>query len=90
MKLSDRVTIPAPVMARQVGEETVILDLSSGTYFGLDVVGTRVWELMVEGMTLAEICDSMIAEYQVSRSDVERDIVDLAQSLHERQLIVLV
>jgi len=33
MNLTDKVTIPEQVMARQVGEETVILDLASGTYF---------------------------------------------------------
>ena len=39
MKLSDKVGIPPQVMARTVGDETVILDLASGTYFGLDPVG---------------------------------------------------
>lgn len=90
MNLSDRVTIPAPVMARQVGDETVILDLTSGTYFGLDTVGTSIWQLMGEGKTLAEICDAMIATYEVARSDIEHDVISLAESLHERQLIAVV
>ncbi|MBK9987508.1 MAG: hypothetical protein IPP21_11335 [Betaproteobacteria bacterium] len=42
MNLSDKVTIPTQVMARTVGDETVILDLASGTYFGLDPVGAHV------------------------------------------------
>jgi len=49
MNLSDKVTIPAQVMARTVGDETVILDLASGTYYGLDPVGARIWQLMSEG-----------------------------------------
>ena len=39
---------------------TVILDLASGTYYGLDPVGARMWQLMADGQTLAAICDTMI------------------------------
>ena len=63
MKLSERVRIVQQVIARQVGEETVMLDLASGTYFSLDLVGARIWQLLGEGKTLAEICDVMIDEY---------------------------
>lgn len=88
MKLTDKVTIPAQVMARQVGEETVILDLASGTYFGLDPVGARIWQLMGEGKTLSEICDTMLDEYEVTRDALERDVIELAQELSAQGLIV--
>jgi len=87
MNLSDKITIPAQVMARQVGAETVILDLASGTYFGLDPVGARIWQLMSEGKTLAEICEVMLAEYEVSREAIERDVLELADKLCAKQLI---
>ena len=87
MHLTDKVTIPEQVMARQVGEETVILDLASGTYFGLDPVGARIWQLMTEGKTLAEVCAIMLAEYGVTREDLERDVLRLAEELRAKQLI---
>jgi hypothetical protein len=87
MKLTDKATIPAQVMARQVGDETVILDLSGGTYYGLDPVGARIWQLMGEGKTLRGICDTMLDEYDVPREALERDVVDLADKLLERKLI---
>lgn len=87
MNLSDRVSIPAQVMARTVGDETVILDLASGTYFGLDPVGARIWGLMGESKTLAEICGQMLEEYEVSREELERDTLKLAQVLAAQGLI---
>lgn len=87
MTLSDKVSIPPQVMARTVGDETVILDLATGTYFGLDPVGARIWELMGEGSTLAEICDRMMEEYEVSREELERDTLKLAKDLAEQGLI---
>lgn len=87
MKLTDKAVIPPQVMARQVGAETVILDLASGTYFGLDPVGARIWALLGEGRTLAQVCDAMQAEYDVSRAEIERDVLNLAEQLHTQQLI---
>jgi hypothetical protein len=88
MNLSDKLTIPPQVMARQVGEETVILDLASGTYFGLDPVGARIWQLLAEGGTLAEVCETMLSEYEVSQEEIERDVIRLAEELSAKQLII--
>jgi hypothetical protein len=87
MNLTDKVTIPDQVMARQVGEETVILDLASGTYFGLDPVGARIWQLLTEGKTLDDVCATMLAEYEVTREDIERDVLGLTEELRAKQLI---
>jgi len=87
MNLSDKVKIPAQVMARMIGDETVILDLANGTYYGLDPVGARIWQLMAEGLTLAQICKVMLANYEVTREDIERDVSALSQTLLEKKLV---
>jgi hypothetical protein len=87
MNRTDSFRIPPQVMARQVGDETVILDLGSGTYFGLDPVGARIWQLIGEGQALAEICDTLLGEYDVAREQLERDILDLADKLVAQNLI---
>jgi hypothetical protein len=74
-------------MTRTVGEEVVVLDLATGTYFGLDPVGARMWELMAEGRTLGEICERMLQEYEVTREELERDTLRLAEELQEQGLI---
>lgn len=89
MNLTDKPTIPAQVMARQVGDEAVILDLAGGTYYGLDPVGARVWQLIGEGRTLGDICEALLGEYDVTREQLERDVLDLADTLLEKKLISL-
>ena len=88
MKLTDRVRVPQEVLARQVGGETVMLDLAKGAYFGLDPVGARMWQLLAEGKTLAEVCDAIVEEYEVSRDAVERDLLALLDDLKAHGLIV--
>ena len=87
MNLSDKITIPAHVMARQVGDETVILDLAGGTYFGLDPIGARIWQLIGEGKALGEVCEALLVEYEVSRDQLEGDMERLLQELGGKGLI---
>ena len=89
MNRTDSLRIPPHVMARQVGDETVILDLSGGTYFGLDPVGARVWQLIGEGRTLGETCDTLIDEYDAAPEQIERDVAELAEKLLAQKLISL-
>jgi hypothetical protein len=88
MNLTDRVRIPQEVLARQVGGETVMLDLAKGAYFGLDPVGARMWQLLAEGKTLAEVRDAIVEEYDVSREDAERDLLALVADLMAQGLLV--
>ena len=89
MNLDQRYVIPEESMSRRVGAETVILHLSSGTYFGLDAVGTRAWTLLSEGKSLGEACTQMLEEFDVSRTTLETDICRLAEELTQKNLIRL-
>ena len=89
MNLSAKVSIPTQVMARTVGDETVILDLASGTYYGLDPVGARMWQLMNEGQPLAAVCETMLDEYEVTREALEGDIRRLTEELQAKGLVSL-
>ncbi len=75
------------IVARQVGEETVIRHLESGTHYGLDPVGARIWQLLVEGKSLAEVCGVMVEEYDVEAEQIEKDLMDLAGELEEKGLV---
>ena len=88
MELTDKFTISPEAIARQVGDETVILDLAGEAYFGLNRVGTRIWQLMDEGKTVSEICDALIEQYDVSRDQLEQDTLRLARNLAEKSLIL--
>jgi coenzyme PQQ synthesis protein D (PqqD) len=82
-----KITISPDAVARRVGDETVILHLGSGTYFGLDSVGARIWQLLGEGKSLNEICEVALDEYDVSREDLERDIAGLINDLVAQDLV---
>jgi hypothetical protein len=84
-----RVTIPEKVIFKKVGEETVLLDFEAGVYYGLDPVGTRMWELLAEGQSLDDVADGMTAEYEIDRETLSRDMRTLLGDLASRGLVVL-
>ena len=86
-KLMEKITISSNAVARALGNETVILHLDSGTYFGLDAVGTRIWQLLGEDKSPAEICNVMLNEYEVLGDDLERDVAALIEELLAKDLI---
>jgi Coenzyme PQQ synthesis protein D (PqqD) len=87
MKLTDKIIVSPQVVAREMGTEVVILELESGNYFGLDAVGARIWRLIGMGKSLAEVCDEMVGEYEVSREVLERDALALVRDLAEKKLV---
>ncbi|MGM9424858.1 PqqD family protein [Hydrogenophaga sp. MI9] len=87
MTLNDTFSIPSHVMARPVQDEAVILDLASGTYFGLDPVGAQLWAALARGLSVAQACDALMSEFDVERPQLESDVVALIQQLLDKQLI---
>lgn len=88
MNTAQKLSIPRHVMARRVGDETVILDLNTGTYFGLDPVGARIWQWFTEGLSLVEVCSSVVDEFDVTPEVVQVDVQRLVDELLSRGLVV--
>lgn len=88
MQLDARFEIPAQTMARDLNGETVILDLASGTYYSLDPVGSRIWTLLDQGQSLADICQTLMAEYEVAEDQLTSDVVALATTLLDKRLVI--
>ena len=53
------IEISSDVMFREVNDGAVLLDLKNGIYYGLDPIGTRVWNLLAENNTVEAICDQL-------------------------------
>jgi hypothetical protein len=82
-----RFSIPPQVMSRLVGDETVLLDLESGMYFGLDGVGKRIWESIGEGLTLGETAAVITSEYEVDKAKAQADVIEFVSDLVQRGLL---
>jgi Coenzyme PQQ synthesis protein D (PqqD) len=67
--------------------EAAIIDFKSESYYGLDEVGATIWKLIAEPRTVGEICDAVVAEYEVDPEVCERDVLALLGKLAASGLI---
>ncbi len=88
MNMNDTFAVSPDVMAQEVGDEIVLLDLRNGTYFGLDPVGACIWRHAEAGKNLNDICEKLLTEFEASSEDVRRDASALLEQLVARALIV--
>jgi hypothetical protein len=79
---------PEPhVAAAREGGRTVLLDYRDGEYYGLDEVGSRVWDLVAEGRPVGGVVDALEAEYDAPREVLQGDVAALLARLEQLKLV---
>ena len=87
VSLSDA-AIKRDVVARAVGDETMLLDLETGTYFTLNPVGTLVWRGLERAESVDQIVERIVSEYDAPAAQVKSDVAQLLGDLTRRGLVL--
>lgn len=85
----ERMVAAEGVVSRVLDGEAVLLDLASGKYFGLNEVGSRLWEHVQEEIAFSELLRKLHTEYEVDIADLRRDVEELLGELESKGLITL-
>jgi Coenzyme PQQ synthesis protein D (PqqD) len=87
ISFSARVVVPSHVLLQQVGEESVLLNLEKECYFGLDPVGTRMWEALTKANTVEGAYRQLLSAYDVDEQRLRQDLEKLIEGLVENGLL---
>ena len=87
MDLNSKVTFADTVFAQEVDGEMVLLDMNSENYFGLDAVGTDIWQAMQENANLNEVLAVLLEQYEVEKSVLKADLLAFVVKLQESGLV---
>lgn len=87
--LAARASVPEHVVHRDFGGETVILNLQSGMYHGLNGTAAAMLEALRASDSVAAAIDRIADQFSEPREVVEADVVDLCRALVDRNLIEL-
>ena len=82
-----KVAINESVVCAKLDDEAVLLNVETGIYFGLDAVGSRIWDLLGEGASEEEICRRLLDEYEVDPPQVRADVAAFLDRLVEKGLV---
>lgn len=86
---SNRLVVPEQVLVRQLDDEIVILDLKSENYYGLDDVGTVMWNELTSAASIEQAYEALLQQYDVSPEQLRSDLQNLVQQLLDKQLLEL-
>jgi hypothetical protein len=86
-KLPARIKISDDVLFQELEGESVLLDLTSEQYFGLNEVGTRIWQLLVENRETTEILSRLVDEFEADDKILRRDLAILINELETSGLV---
>jgi Coenzyme PQQ synthesis protein D (PqqD) len=85
-----RVRVPQHVVHRHFPAQTVVLNLQTGRYHGLNPTAGRMLDALGQGQTVAAAARTVADHYRQPRADVERDLCELCAELLARGLVELV
>jgi hypothetical protein len=84
--IDDRLALSDQVVIRELNGESVLLDLKSGLYFGLNGVGTRVWNVVAQGGSLRDVHAALAGEFDAPAETIEAEVLRFAGELCQHGL----
>jgi hypothetical protein len=89
ISFSDRVRVPEDVLISNLQDESVILNLNSERYFGLDDVGTRMLTVLSRSSSIESAYELLLKEYDVDPQSLRQDLTSLIENLLQQGLITI-
>ena len=75
------------VIAKRLDQTTVLVDISTGRIFELNETGTRVWELLGQGLSVEHIVQHLVLEFEVADSQAAEEVTKLLSQLQNEGLL---
>ncbi len=82
-----KLVVNESVVYAELDDEAVLLDVETGVYFGLNAIGTQIWNALRQGASPAEIVQRVLAEYEVEPLALQADVAEFLATLQARGLI---
>lgn len=87
LSLSSLVRWSDDQLAATVDQEIVILSVERGSYYGLDDIGSEIWQQLSQPISVGALCDALAAKYDADRDIIERDVLGLLEKLAAEGLV---
>jgi hypothetical protein len=89
ISFTDKVSIPHHLLIRLLDKESVLLNLETERYFGLDETGTRMWQVTTAGPNIEFAYQQLLSEYDVDADTLRQNLSELLENLMQNGLLTL-
>jgi hypothetical protein len=87
VSFTERVRVAPDVLFRLLGEEAVLVNLNTGRYLGLNLMGTRMWSVLTSATSIQEAYEELLQEYEVEPAQLRADVGEFIDQLFGQKLI---
>ncbi|MEM7134233.1 MAG: PqqD family peptide modification chaperone [Chloroflexota bacterium] len=77
------------IFARLIDDETVMANLKTDKYYGLNPVSTRIWQLLEEPRSLSSICQILLTEFDVDEAACQSEVLTFARALFDAEMVTV-
>ena len=77
------------IFAGEIDDELVMVSIDSGTYFVLNLTARRIWEILEAPMSINDVCDKLIDEYEIDPQTCKAEVLQFVEKLQEKQVITI-
>lgn len=87
---SSNFSIPDNVLAQELNSEVVLLDMDSESYYSLNPVGSRMWQLLTQSGHLQEAIQQLLQVFLIDETTLLQDVTVLVEELVEEGLLEVI
>jgi hypothetical protein len=73
----------------QIGDEVVMMDVNNGVYIGMNSVGSNIWKLLAEAVSVKDIVASLTNQYDVNPAQCEAETLTYLQQMLEQNMLIV-
>ena len=89
LELSQKISRHSDILSAEIGGEAVMMSIEKGAYFGLNPIATRIWDLIDQPQSIAELIAVISAEYEVSDEQCSADVQEFVADMLARGIAQL-
>jgi len=87
MERNSKVKFKKKIEVTDLNGEKAMIDFETGNYYIIKGVGNVIWDMLQNEITVGEITDRLLEEYDVSKEECERSVIDFLESLQKADFI---
>ena len=87
LNLEQKVIVSDDVLFQILGGETVLLNMETEQYFGLNEIGSKIWELISKEKLISEVLTELLNEYEVEHETLKNDLLRILLKMEAKKLI---
>ncbi len=75
------------ILASNLENEVVMMDVESGSYYGLEEPASRIWDLLAEPKSVSDLVVALQSEYDITPEQCQHEVISFVEELKKRKVV---